>query len=100
VATTSPTLAQTIRIDRGGFGVTIRLDQPRKVVLGANATVMIQLVEPGDKSTPAAAVSLKYRLEPFGAGSAPRVAALWTNGRVRAAEPGGYCGGSHVNRRP
>ncbi|MBI3986426.1 MAG: hypothetical protein HY343_05880 [Lentisphaerae bacterium] len=58
--------AKTIRIDRGGFGVTLELDQPRNISLGANSTVLIQLVEPADKPTPASKVVLKYRLIPFG----------------------------------
>lgn len=65
-ATATPTVAKTIRIDRGGFGVNIRLDQPRKVLLGSNHTVLIQLVEPNDKPTPAEQVALTYSLEPFG----------------------------------
>jgi len=65
-ATTTPRVAQTVRIDRGGFGVEIRLDQPAKVLLGANNTVMVQIVEEGPKPTPAKDVALKYRLVPFG----------------------------------
>ncbi|MBI2437897.1 MAG: hypothetical protein HYV36_03680 [Lentisphaerae bacterium] len=65
-AAATPVLAKSIRIDRGGFGVNIQLDQPRKVLLGSNDTVLIQLVEPGEKPTPADKVALTYRLAPFG----------------------------------
>jgi len=57
--------AQGIRIDRGGFGVVIKLEKPAKVKLGANNTVMVQVVEPQEKPTPAAQVALKYTLAPF-----------------------------------
>ncbi|MBI2440152.1 MAG: hypothetical protein HYV35_02155 [Lentisphaerae bacterium] len=65
-ATTTPVLAKSIRIDRGGFGVNIQLDQPRKVSLGSNGTVLIQVVEPGEKPILADKVALSYRLVPFG----------------------------------
>lgn len=65
-ATTNAVAAQTIRIDRGGFGVTLRLDQPRNVLRGANNTVLIELAAEGPKPTPASKVALTYRLEPFG----------------------------------
>ncbi len=35
-ATATPTAAQNVRIDRGGFGVEIRLELPAKVLLGTN----------------------------------------------------------------
>lgn len=59
----------SVRIDRGGFGVEIRLDQPRLVKLGAGNTVMIQVVAPVPANgKPAAAdkVALTYKLVPFG----------------------------------
>jgi hypothetical protein len=63
----APKEAARIRIDRGGFGVEVHLDRPRKVSLGANSTVLITLAEKGPKPTPAADIGLKYRLVPFGA---------------------------------
>jgi len=56
-----------VRIDRGGFGVEIQLEKPAMVKLGTNSTLLIQLVAPGPKPTPAADVKLKYRIVPFGA---------------------------------
>lgn len=56
-------IAQSITIDRGGFGVRIELDEPRPVLRGVNNTVLIQLA---DKATPAGKISLNYRLVPFG----------------------------------
>jgi hypothetical protein len=64
-ATTVPTSAQTVRIDRGGFGVEIRLERPAKVLLGANNTVLVQIAEEGPKPTPAKEVALRYKLVPF-----------------------------------
>ena len=58
-----------VRIDRGGFGVEIKLDKPRLVKLGAADTVMIQVVAPvpaGGKPVPAEQVALRYKLVPFG----------------------------------
>lgn len=57
---------QTVRIDRDGFGVDIKLDKPRKVMLGENSTVMIELAA-GDKPTPASKIGVNYELIPFGA---------------------------------
>lgn len=58
----------SVRIDRGGFGVEIKFDQPRVVKLGAN-TVMIQVVAPvpaGGKPVEAEKVTMKYNIVPFG----------------------------------
>jgi hypothetical protein len=58
-----------VRIDRGGFGVEIKLDQPRLVKRGAADTVMIQVVAPvpaGGQPVPAEQASLRYKLVPFG----------------------------------
>ncbi len=55
-----------VRVDRGGFGVEIQFDAPRAVKLGQNNTVLIELVGPGARPTPAEKVGLKYRLVPFG----------------------------------
>jgi hypothetical protein len=55
--------ADKIVIDRGGFGVAIELDQPRPVLSGENATVLIRLI---DSPTAASKIGLQYRLVPFG----------------------------------
>ena len=60
--TTEPVLCQTVTIDRGGFGVRIELDEPRRLLRGENNTVLIELVK---EPTPASKVSLVYRLVPF-----------------------------------
>lgn len=60
---------QSVRIDRGGFGVEIRLAEPHLVKLGTGNTVMIQVVAPvaaDGKPVPAEKVALKYALVPFG----------------------------------
>ena len=59
---TGPTLCKTVTIDRGGFGVRIELDKPRRVLRGENNTVLIELIE---KPTAASGVSIGYRLVPF-----------------------------------
>ena len=56
--------AKTVVIDRGGFGVRIELDKARPISRGTNHTIMIELVKGW---APAPAVSLEYRLTPFGA---------------------------------
>jgi hypothetical protein len=62
-----PQMAASVRIDRGGFGVEIKLDKPRNVQLGANRTVLIELVGPGGtNAVPAEQVSVAYTLVPFG----------------------------------
>ena len=69
VLSSEPATASSVRIDRGGFGVEIKLDQPRPVKLGTGNTVMIQLIEPvpgGGKPIPANQVKLSYKLIPFG----------------------------------
>jgi hypothetical protein len=55
-------LCKTVTIDRGGFGVRIELDKPRRVLRGENNTVLIELIE---KPTAASGVSIGYRLVPF-----------------------------------
>lgn len=55
-------IAQTIVIDRGGFGVRIELEQPRPVLRGQADTVLIQLTQ---TRTPASKVGVKYRIVPF-----------------------------------
>ena len=55
--------AKTVVIDRGGFGVRIELDKARSISRGTNDTIMIELAR---GLTPAPAVSLEYRLIPFG----------------------------------
>lgn len=58
----TPASAQTIVIDRGGYGVKVELDQPRNVLLGANDTALIELV---NKPTTSDNIALKYRLTPY-----------------------------------
>lgn len=55
--------AKAVVIDRGGFGVRIEFEEPRKVSLGQNSTLMIHLV---DGPTPAEKVGMRYRFVPFG----------------------------------
>jgi hypothetical protein len=62
--TREPVLATRVVIDRGGFGVRIELDQPRKVQRGEANTVLIRLA---DKPAPAGKLALKYRLVPYAA---------------------------------
>ena len=56
--------AKTVVVDRGGFGVRIELDRILPVTRGTNNTIMIELAKGW---APAPAVSLEYRLTPFGA---------------------------------
>ena len=60
--TNEPVAAKSIKIDRGGFGVRVELDQLRRVHRGENNTLLIELV---NEITPAEDVSLEYRLVPF-----------------------------------
>ena len=55
-------VADTIVIDRGGFGVRIELEQPHPVQRGQKDTVLITLIQ---APTPASKISLSYRLVPF-----------------------------------
>ena len=58
-----------VRIDRGGFGVEVKLDQPRVVKLSPANELMVQVVAPvaaGAKPVRAEKVALKYQLVPFG----------------------------------
>jgi hypothetical protein len=64
--TAEPKIASSVRIDRGGFGVEIRLDKPRNVQLGQSRTVLIELVGPGTNAVPANQVSVAYTIVPFG----------------------------------
>ena len=57
-----PTLAKTIIVDRGGFGVRIELNELHHVQRGENSTILILLAS---ELTPAAEVHLEYRLLPF-----------------------------------
>ena len=54
--------AQTIVIDRGGYGARIELPSPMKVHRGEKATILIHLLEKPGKPDE---VSLKYRIVPF-----------------------------------
>jgi hypothetical protein len=61
-----PTVATTVIVDRGGYGVKIELAKPRQVLLGANKTILVELVAPAGKApTPAEDVALTYRLVPY-----------------------------------
>lgn len=64
--TTTGAAVRRVRIDRGGFGIDIQFDKPTTVKRGQNQTILIQLIEPAAKPTPAAKVGVKYRLVPFG----------------------------------
>ncbi|MCX5660992.1 MAG: hypothetical protein NTW19_14990 [Planctomycetota bacterium] len=59
-------LAQAVVVDRGGYGVKIVLDGPRKVFRG-NDTVMIEVAEKGGKPEK---VAMGYTIKPF-VGPAP-----------------------------
>jgi hypothetical protein len=61
-----------VRIDRGGFGVDIIFEKPQAVKRGQNDTVMIAIVEPAPKPTPAERIGIKYKLLPFAARRRPR----------------------------
>ena len=58
------TEADAIVLDRGGFGVRIELDGPRRVQRGLNNTLLITLCS---TPTPASKLGLRYRLVPFAA---------------------------------
>ncbi|MCS6852342.1 MAG: hypothetical protein NZ700_14350 [Gemmataceae bacterium] len=62
--TNEPRTGKTVIIDRGGFGVRVELDRPRKLQRGPRDTVLIHLI---DAPTPAGKIELRYRLVPFGA---------------------------------
>lgn len=64
-ATTNLVSAAAIRIDRGGFGVEVQLEQSRPVRLGNKDTILIQVVGGSTNLTTAADIQLKYRLVPF-----------------------------------
>ncbi len=67
--TATGTSTTAVRIDRGGFGVEIRLHEARFVKRGPADSVMIQVVAPvpaGGKPVPADQVALNYKLVPFG----------------------------------
>jgi hypothetical protein len=57
-----PVEADALVIDRGGFGVRIELDRPRRVQRGQNNTILIALCT---VPTPASQLALRYRLVPF-----------------------------------
>jgi hypothetical protein len=60
--TAEPQLAKSVKIDRGGFGVTVDLNEPHRIHRGTNNSVLIELT---DKPIPASEVKLAYRLVPF-----------------------------------
>jgi len=57
-----PTLAKTVVVDRGGFGVRIEMNELHPVHRGQNNTILIQLA---GELTSARDVHLNYRLMPF-----------------------------------
>lgn len=59
---TESTQCRTVTIDRGGFGVRIEFDEPRRVSRGERDTVLIELTT---TPKPAGDLSLSYRLVPF-----------------------------------
>jgi hypothetical protein len=61
--TREPVAAQTIIIDRGGFGVRGELPAERHVHRGEASTVMIHLTT---EPAPASKIALRYRIVPFG----------------------------------
>ncbi len=65
-AETEPVEAHGVRIDRGGFGVDVRLERPTSVMVTTNGAVLVQIVGEGAKPAPARDVALRYRLVPFG----------------------------------
>jgi hypothetical protein len=62
-AETVPT--QSVRVDRGGFGVEVRFEEPMPVKLAQSGVLLVELVAPAPKPTPAERVGLKYTLVPF-----------------------------------
>ncbi len=67
--TAAGVLTTGVRLDRGGFGVAVEFEEPRRVKLGAADTVMIEVVPPvpaGGKPVAPEQVKLTYRLAPFG----------------------------------
>ena len=64
--TTELIATRFVRIDRGGFGVEVRFEQPTPCKLGKNDTLLIEIVGAAPKPTPAERVEIKYSLVPFG----------------------------------
>jgi hypothetical protein len=60
--TAEPQSCRRVTIDRGGFGVRIEFDEPRRVQRGENNTVLVELTT---EPKPAAEIRLGYRLVPF-----------------------------------
>lgn len=58
--------AHGVRIDRGGFGVDVRFEEPRAVMVTTNSSVLVRIVEAGATPVAARDVALRYRLVPFG----------------------------------
>lgn len=59
-----PVVVQSVKIDRAGYGVVIELETARPVLLGANNTLLIQLI---DRPSIAGDIVMSYRIVPFGA---------------------------------
>ena len=66
-----PVEAQGVLIDRGGYGMLVEFEEPRKVHRGKKDTLMINLAQ---GYTPAANVAIRYRLLPY-AGDPPALGA-------------------------
>lgn len=64
--TENPVEGHGVRINRGGFGVVIHFDEPRRVHRGARNTVMIELVDPDGDVVRPEEVGMSYRIIPFG----------------------------------
>ncbi|MCX5662306.1 MAG: hypothetical protein NTW19_21715 [Planctomycetota bacterium] len=86
--TAEPVSTKSVKIDRGGFGVEVRFERPTTVKLGKNGTLLVELVAPAPKPTPAERVALKYTLAPYG-GIAPGDPATQPAPKPEKAPPGG-----------
>ena len=64
--TDGPTPANAVVIDCGGYGARIELPTPKRVLAGANSTILIELVPKGAQPVSPEKVELKYRLVPIG----------------------------------
>ena len=64
--TEQPTEGRILVIDRGGYGVRIRLEKAMQVHRGQNDTLLIHLL---DEPTSAEGAALRYIIEPFGRGA-------------------------------
>ena len=58
----TPVQAKTVKLDLGGYGVTVKFPEPKNIRLGANHTL---LVEVNTTKAPAENIALEYELIPF-----------------------------------